>query len=123
MFMCFVLPVLCIVTLRGKCGHWRLLSTVHQDNNNDKIYGAILWARDVLTAIGDIASQVWTQVIKEPVVREADVKNGYDGYGNLRWRYYLISKLLTLMLLITLVHLKPSWSLELKRRRGSMSRL
>ena len=39
--------------------------------------------------IGDIASQVWTHVIKEPVVREADIKNadgdgGYVGYGNLR---------------------------------------
>ena len=49
---------------------------------------------------------------------------GYEGYGNLRWRHYLMSKLLTLMLLpIALVHLKPSWSLELKRRRGSMNRL
>ena len=68
-------------------------------------------------------------VIKEPAVREADVKTGDDGlrhdlgHGNLRWRHYLTSKSLTLMLhLITTVHPNQSWSLELKRRRGFMSR-
>ena len=28
---------------------------------------------------GDMAAQVWSQVIKEPVVREADVSTGDDG--------------------------------------------
>ena len=34
---------------------------------------------EIRDCIGDIASQVWTHVIKEPVVREADVKNADGG--------------------------------------------
>ena len=34
---------------------------------------------EIRDSIGDIASQVWTHAIKEPVVREADVNNGDDG--------------------------------------------
>ena len=34
---------------------------------------------EIRDCIGDIASQVWTHVIKEPVVREADVNNGDGG--------------------------------------------
>ena len=34
---------------------------------------------EIRDCIGDIASQVWTHVIKEPVVREADVNNADGG--------------------------------------------
>ena len=34
---------------------------------------------EIRDCLGDIASHVWTHVIKEPVVREADVNNGDDG--------------------------------------------
>ena len=45
-------------------------------------------------------------------------------HGNLRWSGHdLTSRSLTLTVhLITAVHLNQSWSLELKRRRGFMSR-
>ena len=45
-----------------------------------------------------MTAQVWTQVIKESVVREVDVKTEDDGlrldlgHGSLRWRHYLTSK-------------------------------
>ena len=42
---------------------------------------------EIRDCIGDMAAQVWSQVIKEPVVREADVSTGDDGLRlNLRIR-------------------------------------
>ena len=47
---------------------------------NDCKKGRLIIQRhnEIRDCLGDIASQVWTHVIKEPVVREADVNNG-DG--------------------------------------------
>ena len=42
---------------------------------------------EIRDCIGDRAAQVWSQVIREPVVREADVSTGDDGLRlNLRIR-------------------------------------
>ena len=41
---------------------------------------------EIRDCIGDMAAQVWSQVSKEPVVREADGSTGQDMMGcNLIW--------------------------------------
>ena len=50
-------------------------------NNRGGKKGGLVIQRhnEIRDCIGDIASQVWTHVIKEPVVREADVNNADGG--------------------------------------------
>ena len=43
------------------------------------VYVVIQRHNEIRDCLGDIAPQVWTHVIKEPVVREADVKNADGG--------------------------------------------
>eukprot|EP00731_Ephydatia_muelleri_P029724 Em0021g247a len=57
------------------------LSCVYIQHALDCKKGGLVIQRhnEIRDCIGDIASQVWTHVIKEPVVREVDVKNADGG--------------------------------------------
>ena len=78
---------------------------------------------EIRDCIGDIAAQVWTQVVKEPIVREAETQVGDSGlrlayvvHGNLKQRHYLTLRLLIQMPHPTaIVHQNQFLNWELRR--------
>lgn len=76
-----------------------LLSNVPLDCKKGGL--VILRHNEIHDCIGDLASQVWPQVIKEPIVNEATATSSYPGlrldlgnqrcFGNHRWMHCLMS--------------------------------
>ena len=83
---------------------------------------------EIRDCIGDIAVQVWTQVVREPIVREAETQVGDSGlrldlgvmvFGNLRQRHYLTSRLLIQMPHPTAIACQKQFlNQELRTKRG-----
>ena len=74
--ICYLRGPLCLPPRCNGCG-----ATMSLQHALDCKKGGLIIQRhnEIRDCIGDMAAQVWSQVIKEPVVREADVSTGDDG--------------------------------------------